>query len=628
VLILAVVASVLALQGWGGRFTSFDLVPHAIEAEKLIERGSIPSHGCLSSFGSFIPPGTSWLIVPGQWLFSDPRLETTPGALVLFFLSVFGVYRLARWCFDRTAGVGAVALFCMAPASLGVAVSLWPRFPMAATVWFTYFTARWAYDRKPAYLGAALVALMLGLYVHMEGLILLVGLALVWGLLRPPVQFRYLLMVLVVSLVVWLPYLKFEHNRNYVDIKSQLTRHSLFYDKETLMRFAALANTYGLPKEDFKPLVGNVTVRHPSLKVRVWESSDEVALRLVSAFKNLSANYSGYGWGWAGCTGLSVVVLLFALAQMCSFIGKVKLIDCGGWIRNYFRITCPAWLVGLMGSGLLFFACIVNEWSIARFLSADGQIENYTIRPIRLFQVMAAAAGIILLARKPMVVAVTRLVEKPMTPLGVVSLALVPPWIILMWLASPDQPYRFWSLWPLHAVLMMGIIKLFVKVAEAGVPSGYEAWRKEFAGVVVGLLLLIMMFNPVVMSRLGEWREQGWVGGSDEVMALDRFGKLLADAGVKESIVGYDMPYQPFMANFHVLDSLYKIGLNYDWYFWRKHGIRNLSRSPAGVSGEDRYRFVVMRNLAGNEVPSLQVPFPGGVRVDRQGIYSFWKAGK
>ena len=625
ILLSAIGTVVLALQGWGGRITSFDLVPHAMEAWDLLAHGTIPSHGCLSSFGSYIPPGTSWLMVPGQLMFSDPRLEIIPSALILHFLSALGVYLLAKWCVNKTAGMFAVVIFCAAPATLGVAASLWPRFPMAATVWFTYFVARWACDRKPGYLGAALVVLMLGIYIHMEGLILVAGLPLVWVVTRPPIWGRYLLLALVLSFIVWFPYFKFEAGRNFIDMKSQLARHSLFYETGMLAQVEDMARTCGLPYNQYKLPVATPENKKLSRSAKVLESADSLAIGVVSSIWNMGSNFAGYGWGAGLCIGLGAIILAFALVQMLPFIRNLDQWSVVSRIRTWHAYPFPKRLLDLMGVGMLLAACLVNEWLVSHILSSDGHLESYTIRPIRLFQGLLAFGGVVLLALKPGMKTLRKWAEKPVSRLGFLAIIIIPPWLLMMSLASMDQPYRFWFLWPLQVVMGVGILKALLFAGEVSVAPEYCLWRKRMAMITVGVALMAMVANPAVISRVKEWREQGWKGSSEEVRALDGFGRDLAKVRERAVAVGYVVPYQPFMANFHVLNPVYKIGLHYDWYLWRSLEIRNINISPSGTTDHDCFRFVVSRTPLETEQPALIVSFDGWDKLGEAGCCSWWR---
>lgn len=71
----ATVGLALTLQGWRSRIPDEEEIVSISEARALIARGDIPARGGLTDYGSYFPPGTAWLIVPGVLVFSDPRLD-------------------------------------------------------------------------------------------------------------------------------------------------------------------------------------------------------------------------------------------------------------------------------------------------------------------------------------------------------------------------------------------------------------------------------------------------------------------------------------------------------------------------------------------------------------------------
>jgi hypothetical protein len=451
------------------------------------------------------------------------------------------------------------------------------------------------------------------------------GLPLVWLATRPPVQIRYLLLAIAVGILVWLPYLKFEHGRANSDLKSQFARHSNFYEKETLERAATMAREYGLPSDELKYKEAKPEKPLRSLKTRVLESSDQLALGSVNAMMNVGGNFTGYGWGRILSTVVGIGVLLFALIQMCPYIRNLRPDKMDGRIALWVAAFQASRWVTWAGVGMILIACLANEWLVARVLSADGCIENYTIRPLRLFEVLMAVGGMALIARKPIGRALGRLAEMPLTPLGAVAFIAAPCWVLMLWMASPDQPYRFWCLWPLQVVLIMGIGKLLLNAVVARMSAQNGTGRQMAAQATAVLGMVIMTLNPAVFTRVQEWRAHGWEGDSREIRALDTFGTVLSENRENSVAIGYVMPYQPFMAYFQVLDPIYKIGLQYDWYLLRKHGIRNSNTSPAGISRVDRYRLVIERDSLPNEVPALQVSFSGWEIIGKEEAYSWWR---
>ena len=63
--LVAAAGLLLAFQGWNTRTFDFDLIPYMDDASTFITHGSIPEKGTLTSFGSYTPPGITWLTIPG-----------------------------------------------------------------------------------------------------------------------------------------------------------------------------------------------------------------------------------------------------------------------------------------------------------------------------------------------------------------------------------------------------------------------------------------------------------------------------------------------------------------------------------------------------------------------------------
>jgi len=625
--LIAAGSALLALQGWGGRLTGFDLVPHAREAALFLKTGLIPTHGCLSSMGSYIPPGTSWLIVPGQLLFADPRLETVPGALLLHLAAIAGVYALARWCWTRSVGLWAALLFAFSPTALKMAVGLWPRFPMAASVWFAFFMARWAYDRKPACLAAALLVLVLGLYVHMEGLLLVGVIPLVWILFRPPVFSRWLLVAVGLGFLIWLPYLAFERDRHYVDLKSQVDVQTLFYTPDTLARVNAMAVKHGLPQLDL-PQTGAVERRLP-WKARVLDAGNTLALRIAGAFQSLGTPFSPYGLGNAVALTASMALLLFLLATLLPALHPLSVfID--KWVAlpldfrgrdkaRHFTLEghAPSWpsLVGIL---TLLAACCANEWVLAKMVSSHGHMEDYTKNTIRLFQGVLACAGCVLIFRRSITAIFFLGVNRPLsraTPLAVLLLAV---WGAMAWLVGSSIPYRFWFLWPLQVVSLAGLViaasqaltRWFSPRPDADLGS-HRPRERLVRSAAVATLVVLTFYSPPLRDRLKSWNCAGWQGASGDVAALQLLAQTIKREGLSSASIGYQMTFSPFMAYFRAIDQGYKVGSDYDWYLEAAHGIRNINTSPSGLSEEDQFRLVVSGSPSGNQLGPLSASTAG-----------------
>ena len=118
----------LAAQGWRGAFTGldYDQVINIDEARQFVDTWRPPQVGALASVGSYNPPGTAWLIVPGI-LTNDPRFYERLGAIGLGALTLVGLWLVARACADDRAAALVVILYGFSSLGLFFATSLWPR---------------------------------------------------------------------------------------------------------------------------------------------------------------------------------------------------------------------------------------------------------------------------------------------------------------------------------------------------------------------------------------------------------------------------------------------------------------------------------------------------------------------
>jgi hypothetical protein len=190
VLLVAAISIALTMQGWKSRVIAFDLLPFVYKVRDFLETGSFPEHGDTGSYGSFSPPGPAWLMLPGTLLFSDVRLSEYAGA--------------------------------------AFAGSVWPIGRPDFYLWTVFFTGLWVLRRDGIYLAAALGVWGLGMFDDMGITPVFFILPAAWLYYRPPVRIAPLLLVAVVVLAAWSPYLRFEAPRRFVDIRSQLLQKSIF----------------------------------------------------------------------------------------------------------------------------------------------------------------------------------------------------------------------------------------------------------------------------------------------------------------------------------------------------------------------------------------------------------------
>src|ERR1043165_8322589 len=99
VLSLTVFGMILSLQGWKSLVPAFDMLTYFDNAYNLLHHGILPAYGDISSYGSFSPPGTSWLMALGMLIFKDPRLYEKAGSALLHLGTLWGIFILTKKLF-------------------------------------------------------------------------------------------------------------------------------------------------------------------------------------------------------------------------------------------------------------------------------------------------------------------------------------------------------------------------------------------------------------------------------------------------------------------------------------------------------------------------------------------------
>jgi hypothetical protein len=227
VLLVTIIGMLLTLQGWKSQKPAFDMLTYFNSAENLLKRGIPARYGDISSYGSFAPPGTTWLMAPGMLLFNDPRLYEKFGSTLLHLGTLLGVFLLARRSFGMRCAYLSVILYGLSGLGLSFAGSLWPIGHPFFYVWLAYFAVQWVTCRDAKYLAAAMATWTVGMYVDMAITPAVLILPALWLFYRPPLFSKVHLIAAAVTLALWYPYLQFEMERGLADLKSLFLLHNI-----------------------------------------------------------------------------------------------------------------------------------------------------------------------------------------------------------------------------------------------------------------------------------------------------------------------------------------------------------------------------------------------------------------
>jgi hypothetical protein len=173
------------------------------------------------------------------------------------------------------------------------------------------------------------------------------------------------------------------------------------------------------------------------------------------------------------------------------------------------------------------------------------------------------------------------------------AISLAIPWSILLLVAEPNKPERFFWLWPLQVILLAGLATDLLAHA-----------RPRIAQWVIPLMLALALLAGPLAVRLENWSRSGWAGlDAEEVQVADRLGSYLRAHGTDRAAIGYETFIYPFMADYHAIDPTYKVGAEFDLLLRDRYGIANLNQCAEGVSSSDEYRIVQERPQSEADAP-------------------------
>ncbi len=228
IIILSLIGTIIGLQGWQSRTHGMDLSPCLHSAAQFWEKGTIPKQGMLNSFASYNPPGTNLLYIPGVLFFDDPILFDYP-VCTFFYIGInLGIFLLVRSVFGKGTAYFAVILFAFSSFGIESSTSLWSRYQMPFFyVWIVYCLFLWIRHNNGWFLTAAIVFLGFGAYTFLEILPVLFLFPLFYWMYKRPFSWIHLFTGTVIVILIWNPYLLFDSQRGFQNLRSQFFRQSV-----------------------------------------------------------------------------------------------------------------------------------------------------------------------------------------------------------------------------------------------------------------------------------------------------------------------------------------------------------------------------------------------------------------
>ena len=227
---------------WGA-----DMVAVIKVAEQFSKNGIFPVKGILSSVAAYNMPGLVWLVLPASLIFSDPSAIAMATAIPLNILAAFILFKLAARSMHRNLAFACMIIYCLSPLTFQASRSLWAQHYLGPFyIFIAYFLTKWAIDRKALYGPAAIIFIVYATMIHFSAVVLLGVWGVVWLLWRPPMRFSGLLLALFISTILLSPYLCFQMERGFQDLKAFVVGKSLLDHQLTTLEHSVESTTGGL----------------------------------------------------------------------------------------------------------------------------------------------------------------------------------------------------------------------------------------------------------------------------------------------------------------------------------------------------------------------------------------------
>lgn len=519
-----------------------DFVPVLARGGAFLDEGIFPAYGTLSSVAAYNLPFLVWMHLPVLIFTRDVAAALIITGLAFNLLGTWAVYRLGGEMFSPTIGLVAAALFTFNETSISSSYTAWAQLhlPMFYAVVFLCLW-RWKSTGKAQYIALAIISVTAAFMTHFSA-VLLYPTAIFYILIaRPPIKWRGFAIGIIIAALMGAPYLFFQIERDFVDLRAFLTRETLV-PQDILDSYADLKpgashrepydNDQTDAKSDLlpynKPLFQNDTPTRTQ-RIIVWIISipGQYADGLMLAFNDTPDTI----------TANSPLLGRIAASFMRDLL---RLLFIVGTIFALYRVGMEIRQNGLQGYDL-----------------TNSQWGRYTL--LLLF-ILVIISGMI----------VTR--------------------------ASPDsQPTYYTGFLSLQLILVAQIlVHLLQTVGAVREPPSYQIVRRNIIALIVIIIIAFSatdrilrvsqhdydrysIFNVWVyrnMDAAVDYIADDWQGGDNITISYDLFP---------------EMAHFWWVAPWNSIDPLYGIGMSYDYLLRHEHGLLNTNDNPVGIADNPDY---------------------------------------
>ena len=570
VLAVAAVSMLLTMQGWQSRVPAFHLLTYDYTARAFLETGAIPSHGAPGAMGPSHLPGTAWLMMPGIVLLGDPRLsDRRHGAPPR--RGAGG--ESSSWAHATSVGPWGSPARCstdyrptVVPCGL-----LWPNGRRTSSSCSSC-------SSTPGSIGAVLDPRRRARRAHARVVRRPRArpcLSCLWsGSSTGHRSARSLLVAAAIVGVTWSPYLLLQVERGFADLRSRLLLQDIVP--------ADYRSAWCGPERQISDVLGPQSRGRLGRVRRTGRRGDRRR---------------------HGSRGPGVIELRHGSLGLAAALGALLGLATAATVLTLQHLGSRRHKSGAPAHASL--QCHRDRSRRSRLdpASAGDRGRGHPGDRGSGFRSQSRPrAGD--LGRSDRRAAVARVGGRSCVRTGrhhhpdpraraarrVLVLSLLVPWLIVVIVAEPGKPERFWWLWPLRVLFLAAL-------AFDLLPRLAPRWIASLVAVALAAFILV---NPMTVQRLDSWARTGWAGNdAPEVQVVDAIGSVAAASGRDRVAVGYETFVYWFMAAYHITDPTYKVGAEFDLLLADRHGVVNTNACAEGLSPADEFRVVQTRRKPG-----------------------------
>jgi hypothetical protein len=511
-----------------------DIVPvlsHSVEY-------TVPPVGTLSSVAAYNMPLLVWLHAPALHLTHNPYLAMLLTLLCFNLLSTLAVYGIGASMFNPRVGLLAALLFTFSEVGISSAYTAWAQLLLPGFYALTFYCLwSWRKHEKGIYLALAGILATAAFMTHFSAILLYPALLVFAIVTRAKWQLRWLLGGTLVCLLLLMPYIAFEAQHDFVDIRAFLKQETRVAP-EVLVQVEYLKPEAGyLPREQETPLpIGTVpqpqsTTQQAIQKPR-WQRALDFAISIPAQYVS--------GLQLAFDTTLGGLPQLFRPAL---YIPLGLFVMSSVWAVWAF-ITPPQSIREGFSGGK---ANLVIRWQQV----TDEIVETpHGLILLLLLFVLTIISGFI----------VTRSIEQVTYFTGLLSLQMV---VAAAAFHSARLP---------RWMLLLGVIFVLLYVGVSSADRGTRLMQHDDA---VYSRYNVSLYRHVAATV--DYIAADWQGGTTLTVSYD---------------IMPEMRNLWWVAAWNSIDSSYRMGMNFDFLLLYEHGLSNANHDPIGYVSEAEY-FVV-----------------------------------